>query len=139
MELQSQGVHLKSPAFFFLNPNTKKSYKISQKLSPKHAARGVAQSPYPIYIHGKACLSKQHPWCAGVDPRLARGRSRVRAALRFFRTFSTKPMKVLGIIVELNGASTRVLGIVQKLYMWVIHNSFVYLCHFPVSCNPSSL
>ena len=29
------------------NPNTIKSYKILQKLSPKHAAHGVAQSTYP--------------------------------------------------------------------------------------------
>ena len=99
------------------NPNTIKSYKILQKLSPKHAAHGVAQSPYPIYRHGKACLSKQPPWCAAPDPRLARGRSRVRApnpagALRalffstlpsfllrviVFRTFPTKPTKVLGL------------------------------------------
>ena len=43
----------------FNNPNTIKPYNISQKLSPKHAARGVAQSPYPIYRYGKACLSKQ--------------------------------------------------------------------------------
>ena len=49
------------------------------KLSPKHAAHGVAQSTYPIYRHGKACLSKQPPWRAAGDPRLARGRSRVRA------------------------------------------------------------
>ena len=46
-------------AFSNINPNTIKSYKILQKLSPKHAARGVVQSPYPIYRHGKACLSKQ--------------------------------------------------------------------------------
>ena len=61
------------------NPNTIKSYKILQKLSPKHAAQGVAQSTYPIYRHGKACLSKQPPWRAAGDPRLARGRSWVRA------------------------------------------------------------
>ena len=61
------------------NPNTIKAYKILQKLSPKHAAHGVAQSTYPIYKHGKACLSKQPPWRAAGDPRLARGRSRVRA------------------------------------------------------------
>ena len=61
------------------NPNSIRSYKIVQKLSPKHAARGVAQSPYPTYRHGKACLSKQPPWRAAGDPRLARGRSRVRA------------------------------------------------------------
>ena len=61
------------------NPNSIRSYKIIQKLSPKHAARGVAQSPYPIYRHGKACLSKQPPWRAAGDPRLARSRSRVRA------------------------------------------------------------
>ena len=94
---------------------TIKSYKILQKLSPKHAARGVAQSPYPIYRHGKACLSKQPPWRAAGDPLLARGRSLVRApgpavALSafflhspflppFFRTFPTKPAKVLGIII----------------------------------------
>ena len=100
------------------NPNTTKSYKILQKLSPKHAAHGVAQSPYPIYRHGKACLSKQPPWRAAGDPRLARGRYRVWAtapagALRmlffstlpsfllweivFFRTFPTNPAKVLGL------------------------------------------
>ena len=101
------------------NPNTIKSYKILQKLSPKHAAHGVAQSTYPNYRHGKACLSKQPPWRAAGDPRLARGRSRVRApgpagALRalffsplpsfllpeivFFRTFPTNPAKVLGLL-----------------------------------------
>ena len=61
------------------NPNSIIHHQTSQKLSPKHAARGVAQSPYPIYRHGKACLSKQPPWRAAGDPRLARGRSRVRA------------------------------------------------------------
>ena len=66
-------------AVFLLNPNSIRSYKIVQKLSPKHAARGIAQSPYPTYRHGKACLSKQPPWRAAGDPRLARGRSRVRA------------------------------------------------------------
>ena len=101
-----------------INPNTIKSYKILQKLSPKHAAHGVAQSTYPNYRHGKACLSEQPPWRAAGDPRLARGRSRVRApgpagALRalfflpppflspsgdsFFRTFPTSPAKVLGL------------------------------------------
>ena len=100
------------------NPNIIKSYKILQKLSPKHAAHGVAQSTYPIYRHGKACLSKQPPWRAAGDPRLARGRSQVRApgpagALRafflyppflpssgdryFFCTFPTNPAKVLGL------------------------------------------
>ena len=101
------------------NPNSIIHHQTSQKLSPKHAARGVAQSPYPIYRHGKACLCKQPPWRAAGDPRLARGRSRVRAlgpagALlslfflhppflppsgdSFFRTFPTKPTKVLGLI-----------------------------------------
>ena len=47
--------------FDVLNPNTIKSYKILQKLSPKHAAHGVVQLTYPIYRHGKACLSKQPP------------------------------------------------------------------------------
>ena len=99
------------------NPNTIKSYKILQKLSPQHAAHGVAQSTYPIYRHGKACLSKQPPWRAAGDPRLARGRSRVRAPgpagarralfflhppfplreIVFFRTFPTNPAKVLGL------------------------------------------
>ena len=62
-----------------VNPNTIKSYKISQKLSPKHAARGVTQSPYSINRHGKACLSRQPPWRAAGDPRLAGGKYRVRA------------------------------------------------------------
>ena len=85
------------------NPNTIKSYKILQKLSPKQAAHGVAQSPYPIYRYGKACLSKQPPWRAAPDPRLARGRSRVRApgpagALRSL-FFSTLPSFLLREIV----------------------------------------
>ena len=99
------------------NPNTIKSYTIKQKLSPKHAAQGVAQSTYPIYRHGKACLSKQPPWRAAGDSRLARGRSRVRAPGPpgvcgrfflhppflpplgdfFFRTFPINPAKVLGL------------------------------------------
>ena len=103
-----------------INPNTIKSYQILQKLSPKHAAHGVTQSTYPIYRHGKTCLSKQPPWRAAGDPRLARGRSRVQAPgpagalhmlffstlpsflLReigcFFRTFPTNPAKVLGLL-----------------------------------------
>ena len=110
---------LQKESITYYNPNTIKSYKISQKLSPKHAAHGVAQSTYPNYRHGKACLSKQPPWRAAGDPRLARGRSRVRApgpagALRalffstlpsfllpeifFFRTFPTNPAKVLGLL-----------------------------------------
>ena len=81
------------------NPNSIRSYKIVQKLSPKHAACGIAQSPYPTYRHGKACLSKQPPWRAAGDPRLARGRSRVRApgpagALRAL-FFSTLPSFLL--------------------------------------------
>ena len=96
------------------NPNSIRSYKIVQNLSSKHAARGVAQSPFPIYRRGKACWSKQPPWRAAGDPPLARGRSRVRVpgpagALRalfflhppflppsgdsFFRTFPTIPTK----------------------------------------------
>ena len=81
--------------FSMYNPNTIKSYKISQKLSPKHAARGVAQSPYPIYRHGKACLSKQPPWPAAGDPPLARGRTQVEPwssqarCAHFFSTLSS--------------------------------------------------
>ena len=89
------------------NPNSIRSYKIVlvQKLSPKHAKRGVAQSPYPTYRHGKACLSKQPPWRAAGDPRLARGRSLVRApgpagALRAL-FFSTLPSFLLREIVFL--------------------------------------
>ena len=98
----------------YYNPNTIKSYK---NYLLKHAAHGVAQSPYPIYRHEKACLSNQPPWRAAPDPRLARGRSWVRApgrrasCARFFlhppflppsgdssfRTFPTKPTKVLGL------------------------------------------
>ena len=76
--LKNQVVLVKIPGeYSHNNPNTIKSYKILQKLSPKHAAHGVAQSTYPNYRHGKACLSKQPPWRAAGDPRLARGRSRV--------------------------------------------------------------
>ena len=103
------------PFFDSYNANTIKSYKISQKLSPKHAACGVMQSPYPIYRHGKPCLSKQPPWHAAGDRRLAHSRSRVRAPgpsgrcfflhppfLRFFFTFPTNPAKVLWLKPFLN-------------------------------------
>ena len=70
---------INTTGWVYYNPNTIKSYKIVQKLSPKHAAGGVAQSPYPIYRNRKACLSRQPPWPAAGDPRLARSRSRVRA------------------------------------------------------------
>ena len=80
----------------------------------KTRARGVAQSPNPIYRHGKACLSKQPPWRAAGDPRLARGWSSpgpggcaARAYFlhppflppsgSFFRTFPTKPKDTLGL------------------------------------------
>ena len=93
----------------YCNPNSIRSYKIVQKLSPKHAARGVAQSPYPTYRHGKACLSKQPPWRAAGDPRLARGRSRVLhppflppSGDSFFRTFPTKRVVRLGLKGELH-------------------------------------
>ena len=58
------GLYLLCPWARYTNPNTQKSYKILQRLSPKHAERGVAQSTYPIYSHGKAGLSKQLPWRA---------------------------------------------------------------------------
>ena len=113
-------ITIKDKLILQVNPNTIKSYKILQKLSPKHAAHGVAQSTYPNYRHGKACLSKQPPWHAAGDPRLARGRSRVLApgpagALRafflhppflppsgdsFFHTFPTNPAKVLGLMTQ---------------------------------------
>ena len=63
--------------------------------------------PYPIYRHGKACLSKQPLWCAAGDPRLARGRSWVRApgpagALHALFFFSTLPSFLLREIVFLH-------------------------------------
>ena len=107
-----------STSRYELNPNTQKSYKISQNLSPKHTARGIAQSPYHIYKHRKACLSKQPPWRAAGDPRLAHGRSRVQAPapagalhvlfstlpsfllqeIVFFAPFPPNPQKVLGLL-----------------------------------------
>ena len=109
--------------FDWINPSIKTSYKILQRLSPKHVARGVVQSLYPIYSQGKPCLSEQLQWRAAADPRLARGKSWVRApapagALRalffstlpsfllceivFFRTFPTHSIKVLGKIFTVN-------------------------------------
>ena len=106
---------------FLYNPNTIKSYKILQKLSPKHAAHGVAQSTYPIYRHGKACLSKQPPWRAAGGPSPSTRQipgsspgSGGRAARAFFLhppflppsedsffcTFPTNPAKVLGLKVK---------------------------------------
>ena len=61
-------------------PNTTKSFKIFQRISPKQDARGVAQSPYPIYRHGKGSLSKQ--WHIAGDSHLPHGKSRVRAPTR---------------------------------------------------------
>ena len=73
-----------------INPNTIKSYKISQNyLQNTHA-----QSPYPISRHGKAFLSKQPLWYAAGDLHLAHGRSRVRTLAprgRSTRFFSTLP------------------------------------------------
>ena len=48
---------------------TAKSYKILQRLSPKHAVCGVAHSANLLFIygHGKAYLSKQLPWRAAWD------------------------------------------------------------------------
>ena len=60
-------------------PNAQKSYKnYLQNTAHSGGVRGVAQSPYPIYSHKKAYLSKQLPWHAAGDPRLACGMSRVR-------------------------------------------------------------
>ena len=82
--------------FSLINPNSIIHHQTSQKLSPKHAARGVAQSPYPIYRHGKACLSKQPPWLAEraffLHPPFLPP-----SGDSFFRTFPTKPTKVLGL------------------------------------------
>ena len=88
----------------------------------------------------KACLSKQPPWRAAGDPRLAHGRSRVWAPgpagglaaciffstfpsflLResFFRTFPTKPAKVLGI----NNMQTVIMNIMYQLHFYCIQFS----------------
>ena len=127
-----------------INPNTTKSHQISQKLSPKHAARGVAQSPYPIYRHGKACLSKQPSWHAAGDPRLACGWSRVQALARrarcehfflhlpflpplgdsFFAP-STKPTKVLGL--RLNNHINQVH--VMPIFYVLIVNQRAHICN----------
>ena len=72
------------------DPNTLK-YKTSQKLSPKHAACGAVQSPYPIYRHEKAGLSKQPPLRAARDPCLARGRSQFPAPAPAEGFFSHPP------------------------------------------------
>ena len=113
-----QSVIFKTTGIGNYNPNTIKSYKILQKLSPKHAAHCVAQSTYLIYRHGKVWLSKQPPWRPAGDSRLARGRSRVWApgpatvhahafflhppllpplGDSFFHNFPTNPTKVLGL------------------------------------------
>ena len=122
------------PIFSPNNPNTIKSYKILQKLSPKHAAHGVAQSTYPIYRHGKACLSKQPHWRAAGDPRLARGRSRVRApgpagALRTL-FFSTLPSFLLREIVFLH------LPHQPRKSVRVNHPSLAISIHFLIGKHP---
>ena len=75
-------VHINTIAYNILcNHNFKGNliYQFLQRLSPKHTARGVTQSPYLTYSHGKAYLSKQLQWHAAGDPHLGGGRSRVRA------------------------------------------------------------
>ena len=106
-------------SFCSLTLTAKISNKISQRLPPKHAACGVAQSPYPIYSQGKTNLSKQLLWHAAGDSSLACGRSLVRALAPtgtlhtffstpfllgeigfffFFCIFPTTPMKMLRLI-----------------------------------------
>ena len=135
---------------YLINPNTIKSYKILQKLSPKHAAHGVAQSTYPNYRHGKACLSKQPPWRAAGDPRLPGGRSRVRApgpagALRalffstlpsfllpeivFFAPSPPTPQKCYGYDNQLTYFEQSILGVIPSSFSLVVmmrHFSAVY-------------
>ena len=108
---------LYTTGWVYYNPNTIKSYKILQKLSSKHAAHGVAQSPYPIYRHGKACLSKQPPWRAAPDPRLARGRSWVRApdpagALRALFSPPSLPSSFFSHLPHQTHESVRVIGLI---------------------------
>ena len=114
----SLAIEMFSDVMAYNNPNTINSYKILQKLSPKHAAHGVAQSTYPNYRHGKACLSKQPLLaCSGGPSSSTRqvpgsspgsGGRAARAFFlhppflppsgdSFFRTFPTNPAKVLGL------------------------------------------
>ena len=75
-----------------INPNTIKSYKILQKLSPKHAAPGVVQLPYPstLYTERLACLNNPHhacSWGPSLSTRQVQGSSpspRGHAAHNFF-------------------------------------------------------
>ena len=104
-----------------LNPNTIKSYKILQNYLQNTQHMVLRNHPtLSIGTERLAYKSKQLPWRAALDPRLARGKSRVPTpcpvgALRslffstlpsfllreivFFRTFPTKPMKVLGLLM----------------------------------------
>ena len=58
----------------YVNPNTIKSYKNYLQNTQHRVLRNR-----PTLSIGKACLSKQPPWLAAGDPRLACGRSQVRA------------------------------------------------------------
>ena len=102
----------------YINPNTIKSYKNYLQNTQHMVLRNR-----PTLIIGTerlACLNSP-TWHAAGDPRLAHGRSRVRApgpagALRvlffstlpsfllpeisFFRTFPTNPAKVLGLMIS---------------------------------------
>ena len=89
--------------FFFFLPLSGSSFFFYKNflLPPPLKSNGAS----PIR-HGKACLSKPL-WRAAGDPRLTRGRSRVRAPANllsfllleivFFRAFPATPVKVLGL------------------------------------------
>ena len=66
---------LYTTGWVYYNPNTLKSYKIS----PKQAACGVAQLPYPIYRHGKACLNNPMACSWGTSPSMQQVPGSIRA------------------------------------------------------------
>ena len=110
------------------NPNSIRSYKIVQKLSPKHAARGVAQSPYPIYRHGKASLSEQPPmacsWGSLPSTRQVLGSSPGpggRAARAFFSTLPSFLLREIVLFRTFPTQPTVRLGL-NNTSGWVHHN-----------------
>ena len=107
----------------------------SNRQSPKHSARGVVQSPEPIYRRRKACLFKRPSCRAAGDSCVAYDRSRVRANFfsillsspLFFCTFPTTPVGRLGLKLYFQPSCAHLVSSFKRWERCV--NSWLFRCN----------